>query len=257
MEPDAVLAHWNEQAGRGRQAGSRDVIAAELERRAILAHLGDGMKVLDVGCGTGETAIAARLAYQCDVTGWDYASAMIDKARDNAAMYAITHGLRFEQVDIRQIPPTGQYDAIYTQRCIINVGDWKKQRETIYKILVMLKPGGMYLMCECSADGLEEVNELRAAVGLPAIVAPWHNRYLVESELDGLAYSLAHESIGYIEAVEYPLSTYALLSRVVNAALAQQADTQPAYDAAINQLALSLPAIGTLGQNRLWRWRRL
>jgi cyclopropane fatty-acyl-phospholipid synthase-like methyltransferase len=52
-----VCAFWNSRAGLGQWAGSRDVIAKQLEVEAIATYVRDGMRVLEVGCGNGITAI--------------------------------------------------------------------------------------------------------------------------------------------------------------------------------------------------------
>ncbi len=245
-----VFQFWNEQAPLGAKAGSQDTIAAELERRAILAHMTTGIRVLDVGCGTGETAEAVA-DLGCQVTGWDYSPDMITATVGK-------RGVNFAVVDVRDCPAiVERYQVIYTQRCIINLSDWQTQERVIRYLLGLLVPGGMYLMCECSADGLADVNELRARVGLQPIHAPWHNRYLENAEIGMLARGVKSDEYAELEGVEYPLSTYALLSRVVNAALAQQARTVPDYQSPVNRLALDLPAMGTLGQNRLWIWRKM
>jgi len=252
MPTDAVMGFWNERAALGAQAGTDDLIGAELERRAILAYLRPGMRVLDCGCGTGKTARAAA-ALGCDVTGWDYSEEMIAAAISTGAA-----GMRYMVADIREKPTVGApYDVVYTQRCLINLATWQEQVAAIRHLLSLLRPGGTYLMCECSADGLADINELRRKVGLPVIQQHWHNRYLKGDELLGLARDLEDDGISGLLTVDYPLSTYALLSRVVNAALAAQENRQPAYDAPVNRLALDLPSIGSLGQNRLWIWRRL
>lgn len=252
MPTDMILDFWNERAVLGTKAGTDDVIGAELERRAILAHLRPGMHVLDCGCGTGETARAAA-ALGCDVTGWDYSEEMIA-----AAQAAGDCGVKYAVHDVRDLSCDGApYDAIYTQRCLINLATWEEQEVVIRHLLSLLQPGGEYLMCECSVEGLAGINELRGKVGLPAIQQRWHNRYLEDDLLISLADTLDEDLFASLEDFEYPLSTYALLSRVINASLAAQELRRPCYDAPVNRLALDLPAIGSLGQNRLWVWRRL
>jgi hypothetical protein len=107
-------------------------------------------------------------------------------------------------------------------------------------------------MCENSADGLECINKLRSDAGLENITAPWHNRYMHDSEIESLSIpGVALENINYFS------STYYFLSRVVNAWLAAREGVSPSYDAPVNKLALSLPPIGKMGQGRIWVWRKV
>ena len=45
------------------------------------------------------------------------------------------------------------------------------QRDVIRNAYRVLAPGGRLLFCEGSEDGFEALNELRAGVGLPEILA--------------------------------------------------------------------------------------
>jgi ubiquinone/menaquinone biosynthesis C-methylase UbiE len=251
-----VRALWDSRAKDGAAAGTRDLIASELERRAILGYVKGGMRVLDVGCGTGETAIAIAEQYDCRVWGIDYSEAMVEQAQRNRRGRVLRGSVNFSRADITT-DLTGskpQYDLIYSQRCLINLPDWEAQRQAIIDIMALLKPGGQYVMIENSQDGLEEVNQWRKAVGLPIIVAPSHNRYMDDLEVHRLGREL--EPAACIMDALYPLSTYYLLSRIANAYLAQEAGIEPNYDAPLNRLALSLPSIGQFGQGRMWIFQK-
>jgi hypothetical protein len=106
-------------------------------------------------------------------------------------------------------------------------------------------------MCENSQDGLDQINSLRQRVGLSGITPPWHNRYLRDAELEQASFPGTK-----LEGVNTYSSTYYFLSRIVNAWLAAQGGREPDYDDPINQLALRLPSIGSLGQGRIWLWRK-
>ncbi len=251
-------ALWDTRAALGATAGSQDMIGAELERRAILAHVTDGQRVLDVGCGTGQlTREIAERDPGGVVTGWDNSLAMLRQARNAPGGQRVIYQQRNLLEPFEDVQYLHRYDTITTQRCIINCGDWSAQQRAIRNILALLVPGGQYIMCECSADGLATVNALRGMVDLPFIMQPAHNRYLVNAEVFALAKELQREGIAQLAAVYQPLSTYALLSRIVNARMAANEGRAPAYDSPVNKLALKLPSIGALGQNVMWIWRRL
>ncbi len=249
---------WNSRAGMGAQSGTRDLIAVELERRAIERHVEDGMRVLDVGCGNGETLLRLARTKVIAIAGVDLSRQMIDAALEDRILNGQGRSMtRFTVGDVLTSDIDEPFDLIYTQRMLINLGTWERQQTAIRRMLSWLKPGGTLLMVECSQDGLGTTNRLRAMVALPEIKAPSHNRYLVEMQMGELRDRLTDEGIVHVGDPWEPepiCSTYALLSRVVNAKLAMDAGTEPDYDSAVNRLALKLPNISDLGQNRCWRW---
>jgi ubiquinone/menaquinone biosynthesis C-methylase UbiE len=250
--PNEVRAFWNSRAGLGQWAGSRDVIAKQLEIMAISSRVRDGMRILEIGCGNGITAIELARRFDVKVTGIDYAEEMIVEAKALAQGHNFRGSVTFRTGDVRQLPEFQEaFDLAFTERVLINLPDWESQRAAMMDIMRALIPGGVYLMCENSQDGLDRINELRARVDLTKIDPPWHNRYLRDSEIAQLRIPDVT-----LEAIDYYSSTYYFLSRVVNAALAKQNDQEPDYDSQVNQLALRLPSIGELGQGRIWLWRK-
>jgi len=246
-----VRAFWNSRAAQGFAAGTRDVIAKKLEIEAISGHVTDGMRILDVGCGNGITAIELARRYSVRILGIDFAEEMIAEA------IAQTSGrlkgpVEFRVLDARNLAHISEkFDLIYTERFLINLPDWPAQKQAIVNIASLLADGGLYVMCENSQDGLDRINSFRERVGLSKINAPWHNRYLRNSEIEQM--KLADVEL---EDVNDFSSTYYFLSRVVNAWLASQNGKEPNYESPVNQLALKLPAIGNLGQTKIWVWRR-
>jgi ubiquinone/menaquinone biosynthesis C-methylase UbiE len=247
-----VLGFWSSRATLGEFAGTRDLIAKQLEMAALLELIQDGMRVLEVGCGNGITALEISRRNAVHLLAIDFAEEMIAAAKSLLAGQAVKGAVEFRVGDVRQLAtPSEAYDLVYTERVLINLPDWPSQYQALRDIMRLVAPGGAYAMCENSQDGLEAINALRARVGLPAITPPWHNRYLRDAEL--AAVSIPDVTL---ESVRHYSSIYYLLSRVVNAALAAREGKAPDYESPINQLALSLPSIGELGQGKLWVWRR-
>lgn len=250
---DEIRRYWESRAGLGEQAGTQDLIPKHLEIEAILAHVRDGMRILEIGCGNGITAIEIARRFQADILGLDYTQGMVEAAR---ALGQSTPGLRgavrFDVGDLTTLSGHGEcYDLIYTERVLINLKNAEEQMVAIGRIGGLLAAGGVYVMCENSQDGLDRINDLRVAAGLPAISPPWHNLYFRDGELEALSLS----GLTLERVIPYS-ATYYFLSRVVNAWLAAKRGVQPAYDAEINQLALLLPAFGDTAQGKLWLWRR-
>jgi ubiquinone/menaquinone biosynthesis C-methylase UbiE len=248
-----VRAFWNNRAGLGQWAGSRDVIAKQLEINAISQHVKDGMRVLEVGCGNGITAIELARLYDIELVGIDYAEEMVSSARTMLSNQPIKGSVSFEVGDVQSLSGfSRKFDLIYTERVLINLPDWSSQKQAIMTIADLLSDGGSYVMCENSQDGLDKINELRERVNLSSITPPWHNRYFRDTELKETIFPGIK-----LEGVIFYSSTYYFLSRVINAWLAAQEGSEPDYDSPINQLALQLPPVGELGQGRIWLWRKM
>jgi ubiquinone/menaquinone biosynthesis C-methylase UbiE len=215
------------------------------------------MKVLDAGCGNGVAAIELARRFEVDITAIDYAAEMVGAASQTAAMEPLVGTIQFREGDVTHLSDLARdlprdFDLIYTERVIINLPDWETQKKAIAELTGLLRVGGVYAMLENSQDGLDKINALREQVGLQPVVAPWHNRYLKDSELQALSIPGVT-----LERVIFHSSTYYFLSRVVNAWLAAREGKEPDYDSPVNELALQLPAIGDLGQGRVWVWKRL
>lgn len=241
-----VLDYWNQRATLGTRAGSDDLIAKQLEQRAILAEMPIGTPAwtLEVGCGLGETA-----GLVADWTGTQVLA--IDAAEGMVAAGKPHPRVEYRHRSVDEMSDLGFFGCVYTQRCLINLPDWGAQKRAIDAIAARLFSGGLFLMCENSQDGLDAINEARASIQLPRITRPWHNAYLKDADLATVT------SLKLLRCVPFS-ATYYLLSRVINAKLASWSRCEPSYDAPINTLARTLPAIADprLAQNRLWVWQK-
>ncbi|OGP71872.1 MAG: hypothetical protein A2Z73_01210 [Deltaproteobacteria bacterium RBG_13_60_28] len=248
-----ICDFWNQRARLGMEAGTKDLIAKQLEIEAIAAYVRDGMKVLDAGCGNGVTAIELARRHKIDLIGIDLAEQMVAAATGMAANQALLGSVKFQVGDVLNLSGFPRdFDLIYTERVLINLPDWPQQQQAIADIIKLLRPGGLYVMCENSQDGLEEINALRLHLGLGAISPPWHNRYFRDAEIEQAVFQGA-----ILEGISYYGATYYFLSRVVNAWLAAQENKEPDYHAPVNKLALQLPPLGKFGQGRIWLWRKV
>jgi len=252
MKCDKVHAYWNSRAGLGFSAGTKDIISKQLEIEAISKYVSDGMRVLDAGCGNGITAIEIAKNFDVHLVGFDFAEEMIEEAKLTAASTKLKGSATFHIANIKNVPKIlGAFDLIYTERALINLASWREQKQAIEDISQFLIDSGIYVMCENSQDGLDKINQFRGNLGLIKIDPPWHNRYLLDSEIEQCIIPGIK-----LETTEHFTSTYYFLSRVVNAWLAAQEDLEPDYNAPVNQLALKLPPIGELAQTRIWLWRK-
>lgn len=141
-DPDQYLRFQSE-----RFAPFRDV--------AGLIDARPGLRVVDLGCGTGElTAKLAGMLPESDVLGIDRSAEMLEKAQDLAAP-----GLRFEQASIEEV--SGEFDLVFSHAALQWVPD---HPSLLQRIWAMVAPGGqlaVQLPSNHSHRAFQLVNELR------------------------------------------------------------------------------------------------
>lgn len=95
-----------------REVFQNRALAAHTERLFALGDIGHADRVLDIGCGCGETTReAARLADRGSALGVDLSAAMLARARERAAEAGLTN-VEFEQADVQVHPfAAGAFDV--------------------------------------------------------------------------------------------------------------------------------------------------
>jgi SAM-dependent methyltransferase len=254
-EHGSKLEFWNNRALTAEYPGSDDWLLKNIELNFLINRVPSEARVLDIGCGDGETFF--RLIKDKNVTGVgiDFSQQMINKAaRRLDVMQKIGGGVQLVcdsvlNLDVRHF---GLFDVVYTQRCLINLDSLKKQTEAVHKIADLLKQGGIYVMIEATNDGLDKTNAIRSKLDLEAIEVPWHNLFFNVAEV----YKLQTENFK-IEEFHHISSLYYFLSRCIYAKLAQQRNEKLIYGSEINLLSLHLPQeIGEFGPVKGWIWRK-
>ena len=250
------LKFWDDRSSLGFAAGSGDTNLKQLEINAIRQAIKDPKAVLDAGCGNGYT-LASLAEFYTDAVfyGFDYSHGMVESANQlmrDRALYGRVKVCPASLLD--QLPnslssfdiPKDGFDYIYTERSLINLDTLEQQSQAVHALWDLLAPGGSLVLCEAFHDGLNEINAYRAAVDLPQISPPWHNRYLSLSELD----KLLPESSCSPRIIEFS-GTYYFVSRVLHAREASLQNQAPSYDSAINKQSLDLPSLSMFGQSKL------
>ena len=134
---------WNRVAG-GWEKWDRffDEQMAFLNHRLVAdARLRSGMRVLDLGSGTGYPALlgAQTVGPGGSVTGIDLAEQMLEVARRKAASLKLAN-VTFRTGDATSLPfDTGSFDAITSRFCLMFLPDIPKAAAEIARAL---KPGG-------------------------------------------------------------------------------------------------------------------
>jgi len=127
----------------------------ETTTREFVAQLNlkPGMKVLDIGCGTGGSAFYMARTYGVDVHGVDLATNMIELAQDYRAEMEpeVKHRVQFYLDDATTMAyPRGFYDVVYSRDTILHIDE---KEELFRKFLHTLKPGGKLMISDyCHGD---------------------------------------------------------------------------------------------------------
>ena len=259
MNNTEKLKFWDERAKLSDLAGTNDFVLKEIEMKTLLSYCSRGDSILDLGCGSGTAAFYILDKLDVSITGMDFSSKMIAEAQRTAQEKGYDQEkLNFYVNDIRDVKELEKaekrYDIVMTERVLINLDNWQEQKDAINGIISLLKPGGIYLMCENLKEGLDNLNKVRVSIGLDDIQKPWHNRYICKNEVQEI------DSAELIEFRDFTAGYY-FLSRVVNAHLAKLQDSNPSYDSPINLLAESLDGFSeieklNIGQTRLWVFKK-
>src|SRR5437764_14475067 len=113
----------------------RDERFAPFEDLLTLVKVREGLRVIDLGCGTGE--LTRRLADALpgsDVLGIDNSPQMLERAREHERP-----GLRFEPGAIEELRGEAEWDLVFTHAVL----QWVDDRPTLIpRLLALVKPGG-------------------------------------------------------------------------------------------------------------------
>ncbi len=120
-------------------------VAQEAKKRHIAAKLllEPGMRVLDIGCGWGGTALYLAREFGVKVTGVTLSREQLTIARRRAAEEALEHRVDFHLLDYRLVED--QFDRIVSVGMFEHVGA-RHYREFFAKVRGLLKPDGVALL---------------------------------------------------------------------------------------------------------------
>jgi SAM-dependent methyltransferase len=142
------------------EESSQTVVAALREHILPLAEgladrLESGIRVLDVGCGSGRAACRLAEAFaNSEFTGYDLCQDAIEAANALAKEQGLTN-VRFEVRDITHLDEPESYDLV---TAFDVVHDQKDPESVLVNIHSVLKPGGIFLMQDIAGSSYLEKN---------------------------------------------------------------------------------------------------
>jgi len=86
------------------------------EELVELCHIGEGSRVLDVGCGAGQTPCFLVKRYGCSVVGVDINERMVERSRERAEREGVADRTEFRVADAQDLPfGDDSFDAVITE----------------------------------------------------------------------------------------------------------------------------------------------
>jgi ubiquinone/menaquinone biosynthesis C-methylase UbiE len=197
VEAEITMVHatkfWDRRAAgyAKRPIGDEDAYRKKLQ--ITREYLKPDMEVLELGCGTGSTAIA-HAAYVKHIQATDISSKMLEIAR-RKAVAANVENVTFEQSSFDEFAaPDQSFDAVLALNVLHLLED---REEVISRVHRLLKPGGVFVSnTACLANSMN-IFRVIAPVGkffglLPSVKV-FTTHELVES-LTGAGFEIAHQS---------------------------------------------------------------
>jgi SAM-dependent methyltransferase len=121
-------------------------------------RLAEGIRVADVGCGTGHAInLMAREYPRSTFVGYDLGASAIERARAEAQAMDLRNA-RFETLDATELPPEPKFDLITSFDAI---HDQRDPAAVLRRIAEALAPRGLYFMLEPKASSHLEDNVAR------------------------------------------------------------------------------------------------
>lgn len=149
-----------------------------LETDFVLSRLGGDEDFADFGCGGGESTVEyARRVATC--LALEQSAHLRSKAEERFAQAGLEN-VELVAGNVLDLSAwRGCFNAVSTQRVVINFMSWEEQQQVLHNIWETLRPGGMYIAIENTFEGFEAMNAVRRQVGLANIkLHDWHNYFL-------------------------------------------------------------------------------
>lgn len=161
-----------------------DMVRGELD--AFCAALPPASRMLDVGCGGGQIALAI-LARRADVhvTGIDLCPPQIDRARKRSRRHL--GQARFELGSALDLPfPDASFDAVLS---VTSIKHWPSQPRGVAECVRVLAPGGTLLVTEADRGArLDDVQTLLSRSRVPrflhAPALPLFRTFIIGQAID-------------------------------------------------------------------------
>jgi ubiquinone/menaquinone biosynthesis C-methylase UbiE len=149
IDLEGLRREQREAWGAGDFARFATTILVVSESLCEAADLHAGHQVLDVACGSGNTALCAARRW-CEVTGLDYVPSLLDRARERARFEGLD--IRFDEGDAVALPYADRsFDVVLSTFGVMFVPD---QERAAAEMVRVCRPGGTIGMANFDPSSL-------------------------------------------------------------------------------------------------------
>jgi ubiquinone/menaquinone biosynthesis C-methylase UbiE len=159
------------------------IIYRDATRRALIdAGIATGMRVLDIGCGSGDvTRLAAELVGASgSVLGIDMDADTVRSARHRAEQLGVTN-VRFEVGEATSVAPPEAFDALVSRFFLMHQ---PSPGQTLAAVARAVRPGGVIMMVESHMAGLLDAQHSYPYSKLYDDVVRWKCRVVAAAGAD-------------------------------------------------------------------------
>lgn len=125
-------------------------------------NLPSNSKILDAGCGEGNTAISLAKSHGYQIEGIDLLDASIKKAQENIRQAGVSDKIHLTIGDYASYDwPKDSFDGIYTMEALVHLADYRGALSHFHQVL---KPGGRLVLFEYSMTPPKDLKHSQTAL---------------------------------------------------------------------------------------------
>jgi ubiquinone/menaquinone biosynthesis C-methylase UbiE len=176
---------------------------------------------------------------------------MVDTAQLNLkeAQKAIKGTLNFQVGDVQKLNLNKKFDIAITERTLQNLSTFNDQINAIRSISDHLKPGGKFLMVECSTSSVNKINKKLSHLNRELIdPMPWHNLFFHDNEL---IQNVEKKSSLKLKKIDRFSSNYIYVTRIMRKVWQERL-----FRFGFRNFIWKIPQIGDWGYFKLYIWEK-
>jgi len=170
-----MTSEFDQFSGAFEQVKELDLIKI-WERPTVLDGLGDvtGLRVLDLGCGTGYYSRLIRQQGAAEVVGVDVSAGMIDQAVEQEKVSPL--GITYHVMDAREVPVLGTFDLVNVVYTFCYAPDEEGLVRMVESVRRNLKQGGRLFAITTNPDFQKGIYLRKYGVAVKDVQAVQHGR---------------------------------------------------------------------------------